>query len=154
VGGRLQMVWGYNGRRYRRETIERIAGRYLETLREVIEHCRSEEAGGYTPSDFPLANLTQDQLDLYIGKGAGMADSDLTSPMQQGLLFHALYAPNSRAYFLQMGCQMRGELDAAAFRRAWEELVSRHDILRTGFLWQGVTQPLQVVREHVDLPWS
>jgi amino acid adenylation domain-containing protein/non-ribosomal peptide synthase protein (TIGR01720 family) len=62
VGGRLQMVWSYNGRRYRRETIERIAGRYLETLREVIEHCRSEEAGGYTPSDFPLANLTQEEL--------------------------------------------------------------------------------------------
>ena len=31
-------------------------------------------------------------------------------------------------------------------------MVKRHDILRTGFIWEGVKQPLQVVHETIELP--
>jgi hypothetical protein len=35
----------------------------MQCLKEVIAHCRKEEAGGFTPSDFPAANnMTQDEL--------------------------------------------------------------------------------------------
>jgi hypothetical protein len=34
----------------------------MEELRALIAHCLSPDAGGYTPSDFPLANLAQEQL--------------------------------------------------------------------------------------------
>jgi len=42
--------------------VERVAGRYVESLRQILEHCRSAEAGGYTPSDFPLANLRDEDF--------------------------------------------------------------------------------------------
>jgi hypothetical protein len=35
----------------------------MEALRELITHCQTPDAGGYTPSDFPLAQLDQDELD-------------------------------------------------------------------------------------------
>jgi len=61
--GRLQVYWGYSEKLHRRETVERVARQYMECLRELIAHCRSEEAGGFTPSDFVGANnMTQTEL--------------------------------------------------------------------------------------------
>jgi non-ribosomal peptide synthase protein (TIGR01720 family) len=42
--------------------VEKLARSFIEELRALIAHCQSPEAGGYTPSDFPLANLGQEQL--------------------------------------------------------------------------------------------
>ena len=44
-------------------------------------------------------------------------------------------------------------MDVRAFRRAWESVVKRHAILRTAFLWEGLEEPIQVVRRQVELPW-
>ena len=74
-------------------------------------------------------------------------------PMQQGMLFHSLDEIGTGVYFIQLGCRMQGGIDPVAFRRAWEQVVQRHAILRTAFVWQGVDQPMQVVRQQVDLPW-
>jgi non-ribosomal peptide synthase protein (TIGR01720 family) len=62
VEGRLQVNWSYSDQLHRREKIEEIAARYMERLRELIDHCRSEGAGGFTPSDFPVAEMTQKEL--------------------------------------------------------------------------------------------
>jgi len=59
---RLQVSWGFSGKLHRQETIASIANRYMECLRELITHCQSEEAGGFTPSDFPADDMTQDDL--------------------------------------------------------------------------------------------
>src|SRR3954452_847645 len=73
------------------------------------------------------------------------------TPLQQGLLFHALYEPGSGAYVGQFGFELTGELDVDAFRRAWEAAVERHAALRTGFAWEGGPEPLQVVRRRVEV---
>ena len=153
VNDRLQIGWTYNPNLTRRETVEKAAQEYLIRLRELIEHCRSEGAGGHTPSDFPLAKLTQQEVDRFIGKGIGIEDVYGMSSMQQGLLFHALYESGSSMHFLQLACHIRGGIVPAAFRRAWEEVVRRHAILRTAFLWEGLEQSVQVVHERVEVPW-
>ncbi len=73
------------------------------------------------------------------------------SPMQQGMLFHSLIAPDLGVYFEQTDCLLKGNLDQAAFRRAWEAVVARHPILRTSFLWEELEEPLQVVYSQVEL---
>jgi len=64
VQDRLHMSWNYSEELHRPETIERIANQYVECLRELITHCRSEEAGGFTPSDFPVAGMSQQEFML------------------------------------------------------------------------------------------
>jgi len=64
--GRLHMGWTYNENVHRRETIERVAEDFISELRKLIAHCQSPEAGGYTPSDFPDADLSQSELDELI----------------------------------------------------------------------------------------
>src|SRR5512140_2035501 len=75
------------------------------------------------------------------------------SPMQQGMMFHTLLAPDSGVYFEQVSCRLSGELDAAAFERGWRELVARHPILRSGFVGEGLKEPVQVVHREVALPF-
>ena len=75
------------------------------------------------------------------------------SPMQQGMLFHTLYAPESGVYFEQRSCLLEGDLHVAAFKQAWQEVVQRHAVLRTAFYWEEADKPLQVVYASAELPW-
>ena len=75
------------------------------------------------------------------------------SPMQQGMLFHTLYAPDSGVYFEHLSCTLYANLNATAFKQAWQRVVERHPVLRTLFVWEHRKKPLQVVRKSVNLPW-
>jgi amino acid adenylation domain-containing protein/non-ribosomal peptide synthase protein (TIGR01720 family) len=66
--GKLQVRCTYNEQLHAAETIQRIVNEYLGALRELIAHCQSAEAGGFTPSDFPLVELNQDELDLALSE--------------------------------------------------------------------------------------
>ena len=48
------------------------------------------------------------------------------SPMQQGMLFHTIYAPESGVYFEQSVFTIKGELDVKNFERAWQHVLNRH----------------------------
>ena len=61
--GQLVVRWQYPRSAYRPETIQRLAQAYLDELRILIAHCLQVENVRYTPSDFPLAGLQQDDLD-------------------------------------------------------------------------------------------
>ncbi|HKG14117.1 MAG TPA: amino acid adenylation domain-containing protein, partial [Pyrinomonadaceae bacterium] len=74
------------------------------------------------------------------------------SPMQQGLLFHSLYSPESGLYVEQLRLVFEEGLDIDAFESAWRGVVARHPSLRTAFVWEGLDEPLQVVRQKVELP--
>ena len=74
------------------------------------------------------------------------------SPLQQGLLFQALYGLDREAYVIQLSFAMRGDFNADAFKRAWHHLLGLHTALRTSFYWEEVDKPLQVVNRQVDLP--
>jgi amino acid adenylation domain-containing protein len=76
------------------------------------------------------------------------------SPMQKGMLFHTLLDPDTGVYFEQLGCQLRGELRADLFRRAWQRVMDRHPVLRTGFNWESLDRPMQIVHRRVELPWD
>ncbi len=76
------------------------------------------------------------------------------SPMQQGILFHTLYAPESAVYCEVFSCNIEGELNIPAFKQAWQKLLERHPILRTSFVWKGLKEPAQVVHKQLKLPWE
>ena len=62
-GGRLHVSWTHGGL-HRRETAERLLAAMMSELRAIATHCAAPDAGAYTPSDFPLAAVGQDLLDL------------------------------------------------------------------------------------------
>jgi amino acid adenylation domain-containing protein/thioester reductase-like protein len=73
------------------------------------------------------------------------------SPMQEGMLFESLYAPDSGVYFEQISCILTGNLDVKTFEQAWQQVVARHPVFRTAFLWESLSQPVQVVYRQVNV---
>ncbi|MEO7020993.1 MAG: amino acid adenylation domain-containing protein, partial [Ktedonobacteraceae bacterium] len=143
--GSLVLDWTYSNALYRAATVKHLAACYLAYLRELIQHCLSPEAGGYTPSDFPQTQLTQKQVDRIVNGRKDIEDIYPLSPMQHGMLFHSLYDPAFDIYYCQGSWTIRGPIDISAFRHAWHQVIARHPILRTTFAWIGLDQPLQIV---------
>lgn len=67
-----------------------------------------------------------------------------TTQIQQGLLFHTLYAPTSGVYINQVACTI-DDLDVDAFRSAWTHVIDDNPILRTTFIWKRIEEAKQVV---------
>ena len=100
-------------------------------------------------------SVTREQLNHLIAAAGGarqVEDIYPASALQQGLLFHSMYAPNSTVYVVSVGWQLRGELEVGALKRAWGEVLQRHALLRTAFVGQELESPLQVVHRRVELP--
>jgi len=75
------------------------------------------------------------------------------SPLQQGMLFHYVYNPQSATYFEQFSVKLQGDLDVVRFKEAWQTVVQRHSALRTSFVWKKLDRMLQVVQRTVDIPF-
>ena len=152
-GGELLMEWNFSHEMFDPATIQRLVDAYADELKALIEHCCDTQNRGVTPADFPLARLTQQQLDQLRLPADQIEDIYPLSPMQQGMLFHFQYAPDTRHYINQMRLDIEG-LDPERFRQAWQAALDAHPVLRTQFLWQGdLPNPLQVVRKQLRVPF-
>ncbi len=148
-GGSLHVQWSYSREQYARSDVEALAARYLANLRAVIMHCTARETSTPTPSDFPLARLSQRELDaVYTPE---LRDLYALSPMQEGILFHALLEPSS--YITQREIDLDFAVDVPALRRAFQRVVDDHDALRISVLHEGLAQPVQRVHTRAELPF-
>ncbi len=153
---RLQFDWTFSEKIHHPATIERLAQRFLDSLRALIAHCQSPAAGGYTPSDFSEAGLTQAELDALLDSLPGETVEDIypLSPAQQGILFHTRYTPQTGVYFNQRVLSLHGPLDVDALERAWQRVAARHQPLRALFRWKDTESPLQIVLRQATIPWG
>ncbi|MFI0776429.1 non-ribosomal peptide synthase/polyketide synthase [Streptomyces sp. NPDC021212] len=150
-GGRLELGWTYPTLMYDEATVRRLAEDVIAALREIVAHCAEPGAGGRTPSDFPLARLDQHQVDLIAGDGRDVEDIYPLTPLQAGMLFHGLVDTRG-AYFDQIALRIGGIADPDAFAAAWQRVVDRTPVLRSEVRWEGLEEPVQVVRRHAVLP--
>ncbi|HVQ92284.1 MAG TPA: amino acid adenylation domain-containing protein [Mycobacteriales bacterium] len=149
--GELELGWTYSTAVHDEATVRRLAQSVLVALREIVAYCARPEAGGRTPSDFPLAGLTQSQVDTVVGDGRSVEDVYPLTALQAGMLFHSLVDGRS-AYFDQLRIRLGGITDPRALGEAWQRVVDRTPVLRSSVCWDGVPEPLQVVHRRVGLP--
>ncbi|QNE17016.1 amino acid adenylation domain-containing protein [Kribbella qitaiheensis] len=152
AAGRLEVTWSYSEHRHHRATVERVAEDMCAALREIVAHCARPEAGGRTPSDFPLAKLDQATVDRIAGDGRSVADIYPLTPMQAGMVFHGLSQGDQGVYLEQIAFVLDGVPEQAVLGRAWQEVVDRTPVLRTHVVWEGLDEPLQVVRTRPVVP--
>nr|QEO74241.1 condensation domain-containing protein [uncultured bacterium] len=142
--GQLHLRWTYSRRLYRDSTVEDVASRFLNHLRAVLP--ADERPTAHRPTAHrPTAPRSPP---------SPSAAAYPLSPMQQGMLFHTLLSPGSGEYVESGTWPLRGAVAMGAYRRAWEQVVARHDVFRTEFVWQGVAEPRQRVKRKVSLPWA
>ena len=144
-GGQLSLNWVFSREMFNEATIEHLAQAYIAELQALVEHCSQSQNLGATPSDFALCTLTQQQLDSLPVPLEQVEDLYPLAPTQQGMLFHTL-DPSAAHLYINQTCVPVEGLDVPAFIAAWDQVVARHEILRTGF-WSSsdLREPLQVV---------
>jgi alpha-ketoglutarate-dependent taurine dioxygenase len=108
-----------------------------------------------TPEMLPLIDLTQEDIDRIVegvpGGVANIQDIYGLSPLQEGILFHHVLASEGDPYILsdQMAFPEKAQLER--FLSAVQQVIDRHDILRTSFMWEGLSKAAQVVWRRVRL---
>ncbi|MCX4819023.1 amino acid adenylation domain-containing protein [Streptomyces sp. NBC_01142] len=86
--------------------------------------------------------------------GGGLSDVLPLTPLQEGLLFHAVYDRQQLdVYSVQLVLDLEGPLDRAALKAAAAGLLHRHANLRAGFRYRKNGQPVQLVPREIPLPW-
>src|SRR5262249_15203994 len=143
-GGQLEMTLRYSGRQFNTTTVHSFMECYKENLLQVINYCCSYGRVELTPSDVTYKELSIAQLDALQGN-YDIEDVYPLSPMQEGLLFHALLDVDSGSYFGQTICEIKGYLDIPAVEKSMNDLMARYDILRGIYLHEGFERRIQVV---------
>jgi amino acid adenylation domain-containing protein len=131
-----------------------------QTIRTLATAVEAAPTHLQTTADFaltsngPVAQLNPAMRDRLLAENPALEDCYPLSPVQNGILFHSLYAPGDGLYITQMCYRLQGKLDTEALRQTWQRVCDRHPILRTAFVWEGLPQPLQLVQKQVPLPWQ
>ncbi|WEZ87158.1 non-ribosomal peptide synthetase [Pseudomonas sp. NyZ480] len=151
-GGALQLRWTYSAERYDDSTIARLVEAYRQELLALVEHCLADGNGSFTPSDFPLARLTQEQIDALPVPADEIEDVYPLTPMQEGLLLHTLLEPGTGIYYMQDRYRINSALDPERFTQAWQAVVARHEALRASFSWNAGEAMLQIIHKPARTP--
>ncbi|HLP48759.1 MAG TPA: amino acid adenylation domain-containing protein, partial [Candidatus Kapabacteria bacterium] len=150
---------------------------YLIEMKDIFQHPRISELGALvkkieiireqtiittssysmgkeiTPGDLTYRGLSFESFKQWQEKYSYLIEDIYTlSPMQEMILFYTLYEGKNRPlYFLQESFRFNSVLNVPLFEKSLAELIKRHSILRTAFIYEGLNRPLQVVLKERNL---
>jgi non-ribosomal peptide synthase protein (TIGR01720 family) len=152
AGGQLEVQFNFSRNLHARATVEQIAARYSAALIELINRSSAADSQRWSVADFPLAKLETAELAGILQSHSALEDIYPLSPMQK--LFYSMEASTGQLGLEQWRFVLRGPLDAAALRQSWESVITRHPILRTAFVSDGLREAMQVVLPPRALEWT
>ncbi|OLF53510.1 non-ribosomal peptide synthetase [Pseudomonas chlororaphis] len=108
-----------------------------------------------TPDMLALAQLDQASIERIVatvpGGAANVQEIYPLAPLQEGLLYHHMTAEERDPYQQHALFAFDSLRHLDDFAQALQQVVARHDILRTSLVWDGLAQPMQVVWREARL---
>ncbi|HWX30080.1 MAG TPA: amino acid adenylation domain-containing protein [Steroidobacteraceae bacterium] len=112
--------------------------------------CGEIEPWMLTLAEVPAAEIRQ-IVSAVAGGAQNVQDIYPLTPTQQGVLFHHMSAPDGDPYLVSTTLAMDSRDRVDGFLAALQQVIDRHDIMRTAILWEGLRKPLQVVLRKAQL---
>ncbi|MGB3544142.1 MAG: condensation domain-containing protein, partial [Rubrivirga sp.] len=144
VEGQLEVGLNYRRSHLTEEQVESLADCYQQQLEGLIAHCLNQQQTELTPSDLTYESLSLSEVEGYSARYR-LEDICPLTPMQQGMLFHALLTPDSAAYCTQVSYRLSGVVDGERVEAGLQELFNRYAVLRSLFVYADTDQPLRLV---------
>ncbi|GAB7066951.1 non-ribosomal peptide synthetase [Mycolicibacterium hodleri] len=156
-GTRLTVTLAWPGGLLDAGDVDELATLWSATLTALT---RCDALAGHTPSDFPLVEVTQEDLDDWQSTGP-VEDVLPLLPLQEGMYFHGALGAGSDDYVdtyrVQQIAELSGPVDPEALRASLSAVIARHQALRAGFhelrdgrIAQVVWAEVPVVLDVVD----
>jgi arthrofactin-type cyclic lipopeptide synthetase B len=102
-----------------------------------------------TPELLSLVDLDQAAIDRIVdtvpGGAANVQEIYPLTPLQEGILYHHITAEQGDPYLLQWRLAFDSPQRLERWADALQQVIDRHDILRTSVVWEGLESPQQVV---------
>ena len=154
-GAMLRATWSFAPALVGEEAVRDLAERWFAALAALVRHSEQPGAGGRSPSDLPLLALTQGEIERVEREHPQIEEMLPLSPLQEGLLFHALYdvAVARTSIRCNWSLAFAGPLDSDLAAGIGAALLDRHASLRACFQHEGLGGPVQVIVPRVALPW-
>jgi amino acid adenylation domain-containing protein len=110
-----------------------------------------------SPCMLPMVQLTEEEIGRIVqctpGGAANILDVLPLLPLQEGILFHHLLRSGAGdTYVRPMLLALDSKLHVIQLTKALQHVIDRHEILRTAFLWEHLSRPVQVISRHAALP--
>src|SRR5207237_7203588 len=118
-GAKLTATWSWAAALVSEAEVRDLAQRWFAALEALVRHAAAPGAGGRSPSDLPLVSLSQSEIEGLERAYGEIEDVLPLTPLQEGLLFHALYdAQAADVYTVQLELGLEGALDSEALEAA------------------------------------
>ncbi|MGB8943282.1 MAG: condensation domain-containing protein, partial [Streptomyces sp.] len=154
-GEELTAYFGFPTGVLSRAEVSELAELWVQALTALARHAATPDAGGLTPSDAPLVDVGQEEIESWEARFGKLAEVWPTTPAQSGILFQAtLTGGTFDPYHIQLVFHLTGEVHPERMRRAGQALLDRYPILRAAFVNRADGDIVQVVPEAVTLPWQ
>ncbi|MBC7299565.1 MAG: amino acid adenylation domain-containing protein [Nocardia sp.] len=133
--------------------VAELAEDWTNWLTALAEHTRHPCAGGLTPSDVALVQVSQTDLNTWRDTHPGLSDVLPLSPLQQSLLaLGEMLDESVHAYVIQLMAELSGQLDTDRLRQAAATVLARHANLRSAFVTTPDGTAVQLVADAVEAP--
>ncbi len=142
--GQFQVAWHYSDNYHCTETIEKLALDFNETLENLVKEAQIDDV------NISLTPYNLKELNEILPNIKNVQAVYPLIPIQEGLLFHTIRDPKSRAYFIQTYWNCKG-YDAKIMLAAWETLLMNHELFRANYLWEGLNYPIQVIYKKIEM---
>ncbi|MFC9965877.1 amino acid adenylation domain-containing protein [Nocardia ignorata] len=149
---RLAVEWTAASRILGADQIAEIQRHFELALEAFAAHARLYP-GGLTPSDCPGVIVDQDTIDALEDSHGPLSELLPLSPLQEGLLFHAIRDGADDVYTLSARVDLHGPLDGPRLSAAFDTVVGRHPTMAAAFHYEDLDQPVQAVPRSVGMPW-